>query len=172
MVEENVFIATVLTFVAGFFLALLVEKKRKHDARVAAARSIIIELEEIQTALNGHVKTDDQIETMRAEIITGHFNAPLFHLQTAAYESAIFSGVFRDFHKETQKAIAVVYDEIRYANMLESKSLDYGVVPVAVTPAFYTSLGMLITAINNYERHLQMAVARLIEHLRGLFLSA
>jgi hypothetical protein len=165
-----VMIATVLSFVAGYLLSLLAERKRRTDVVNGAARSLIIELREIQTALSGHVRTNEQVQGTIAEFKTGHINAVIFALPTAAYDSALYSGAFKEFDKETQVRIAAVYNDVKFANTLELKFLETTTsVSSEVTTAFVQSLGMFYTMKNNVERELQTSVGNLITLLETKF---
>lgn len=158
-----------MSFVAGFLLSIFIERKRKRDAKVAVARSIIHELDAIHAALAKYVRTDAQLVTMASEFKTGRINNRLLTMPTAAYDSALSSGVFRDFDLTIQRNLAVVYDIIKTANNLEIKFLEVATVATEATPAFVDSLMMWVTMVNNKEKELQTLISQRLDELRGLY---
>ena len=57
-------LATVLTFIAGFLLSILIERKKKKYTNIATVRSFIAELAEVRTSISNHVRTDETLAAM------------------------------------------------------------------------------------------------------------
>lgn len=163
-------LATLLSFVAGYFLALLVESKKRQDDRVDAANALVTELETNRNSLQRHVRTDEQVDRMQGEFRAGRINTEVFTLQTGAYRSTLNSGILQKFPLEIQVNMADTYANVELANEMEMQFLRiFTQTPTTVTAAFADSIGMFFLSMNGQERDTLNRIINLIALLRGRY---
>ena len=163
-------LATVLSFVVGYLLALLVERKKKQDDRVESANSLFFELTDNRDSLQRHIRTDEQVTSMRAEFRAGRINSVIFSLQTGAYRSILNSAILQRFPLDIQVSITNTYANIEMANEMDMQFLRiYTQTPTTVTTLFAESLGMYLLSMNRQEQDTLNRIVNLIALLRGKY---
>jgi len=166
-------LATVLSFVAGFLLSILSDRKKKKDARLDAARSLLIELNSNLQHLRGHIRTEAQVAAFREEIMaSGTRNTQIFSLQIGAYQSLLYSGVFRNFSAVLQRNINNTYADIMTANRLEEQYLTPYTTPLTSETDiqhFREALWLFFVAMNTWETNLVGQITTVIAQLNGEF---
>jgi hypothetical protein len=90
-----------VAFGFGCLLSYIAEYLKIRRARVTALVAIINQLEMTQILLQNHAKQGIALESVLSRMRQGKFAAGFLILPTSAFESALYSGVFREFDKDT-----------------------------------------------------------------------
>lgn len=158
-------ISTALSFGAGYGLALAVEEyKRKRALRMTAA-SIIHELADLQKSGYETIKSEKQLAEMKSRFIVGDFTTTFQQITAASLESALYSGVFRDFDTDTQLSIADLESRIRFINLLNLRFIELTTVK-DTDPSYGSNVWSFYIMINNQAKKITELIAKLVEKLQ------
>src|SRR5687767_15484067 len=114
---DTIFVAellgAILAFAGGFSLHYVISGLKHRNEMSYAATAITNELDGIQSAIYSFV----------------HDNSPqrktYYVLVVSSIESIIYSGLFKDFKLETQKALSDIQARAKLVNELNAESLAY-----------------------------------------------
>ncbi|MFZ0184539.1 MAG: hypothetical protein WAL88_06875 [Nitrosotalea sp.] len=111
-------ITSILSFVTGWGITVLNDKKNQSHTVSSTIRSMLAELKSMKKVIDaGSIKPAIQVNETGAD---GKFNIDMnYHsFHTATYDSVLYSGVFRELEPETQRKIADTYESIKMYNSI------------------------------------------------------
>jgi hypothetical protein len=114
-------VTSILSFVTGWGVTVLNDKKNRSHMVFSTIQSMLAELRDMKKAIDaGSIKPAIQIDEIDSEGKFGiHMNYHSFH--TATYDSVLYSGVFREFEPEIQRKIANTYESIKMYNSIRTQ---------------------------------------------------
>ena len=157
-----------VAFGFGYLLSYLSEYVRMRRARLAAISAIINQLETTQTILQNHAKQGIALENVLSRMRQGKFAASFLMLPVSAFESALYSGIFREFDKESQLILSSLYDKIKAINLLETNFVSMmNLGTGTVIPTFIENAINLFKVYNLREIGLLKEIPEVISFLKS-----
>ena len=111
-------VTAILSFVTGWGVTVLNDKKNRSHRVYTTTQSMLSELKAMKKAIDeGSIKPAIEVTETNAD---GKFNIHMnYHsFYTATYDSMLYSGVFRELEPETQRKIADTYESIKMYNSI------------------------------------------------------
>jgi hypothetical protein len=125
-------------------------------------------LETTQIILQTHTKQGSALESVLSRMRQGKFAAGFLILPTSAFESALYSGVFREFDKDTQLKLSSLYDAIKVVNLLETNFVSLmNVGTGTVIPTFIENAINFFKVYNLKEIELLKEIPEVISFLKS-----
>lgn len=160
--------SALFAFGFGYLLSYIAEYLKMRRARVTALVAIINQLETTQIILQNHAKQGIALESVLSRMRQGKFAAGFLILPTSAFESALYSGVFREFDKDTQLKLTSLYDAIKVVNLLETNFVSLmNVGTGTVIPTFIENAINFFKVYNLKEIELLKEIPEVISFLKS-----
>jgi hypothetical protein len=160
--------SALIAFGFGYLLSYIAEYLKMRRARVTALVAIINQLETTQIILQNHAKQGIALENVLSRMRQGKFAAGFLVLPTSAFESALYSGVFREFDKDTQLKLSSLYDAIKVVNLLETDFVSLmNVGTGTVIPTFIENAINFFKVYNHKEIELLKEIPEVISFLKS-----
>ena len=157
-------VTAILSFITGWGVSILNDKKNRNHTVFAAIQSMMAELKAMKKAIDDKsiepaIKTSEPDSNGRFSIEVKYHS---FH--TATYDSMLYSGVFRELEPEIQRKIADTYESIKVYNSSRVQAQNIGISLSAL------STTNLRTNVSSYGDMIDVLLNFVIKNVEELIL--
>ena len=158
-------ITSIISFIVGWGLSIINDRRNRKHASSRAKESLISELNATKKSIS-ELKplvevTPENDDSSYVKIVYGHFH-------TSAYDSMLFSGSFRELDAETQRKIVELYEDIKLVNNSRMRLQEIITTNTDVNKSFIRNITDFGKNIDDRIKKISDKIPSLIEHLQKI----